>query len=171
MTRTMVTYVLLILLALLLLLAVGYVLYVLGQILIGILSESFRKKTPPRQFQHPDLGTFVLEDGLWSGLLRRDGRDIRFVVGGGDTAPDARLLDRAQSILSSFPKVEQQAVAFLRSRESEAGQMPLDFYMLDVTDGKRPDDFTLEFIGEDDGDRVWRVEFEAGQPKSTGFDD
>jgi hypothetical protein len=167
----MVTYVLLILLALLLLLAVGYVLYILGQIVVAILSESFGKKKPGREFQHLALGTIVHEDGLWNGSAHRKGRDIPFLVAGTDTEPDPRLLDRLQSILGRFTDVEQRALSFLRSQESETRNMALDFYMLDVADKNYPDDFTLEFVGEADGDRVWRVEFEAGQPKSTGFDD
>jgi len=167
----MLTYVLLILLALLLLLAVGYVLYVVVGTVVGILRESFGKKTPRREFRHPALGTIVHEDGLWNGSAHRSGRDIPFLVAGGDAQPDARLLDRLQTILSRFSEVEQQALAFLRDQEPEARNMPLDFYMLDVADERSPDDFTLEFVNDADGDRVWRVEFQAGQPKNAGFDD
>ena len=167
----MLTYVLLTALALLLLLAVGRVLYVVGYAVVGIARESFEKKALHREFEHPGLGTIVHEDGLWHGLVHRNDREIPFLIAGSDTEPDPGLLGRLQSVLSRFSTVEEQALRFLRSREGETREMPLDLYMLDVVEENCPDGFTLEFVGEADGDRVWRVEFENGKPKSTGFDD
>lgn len=42
---------------------------------------------------------------------------------------------------------------------------------LDVVDADRRDAYTLEFVADQDDSRVWRVEFEVGQPSRTSFDD
>lgn len=85
--------------------------------------------------------------------------------------PDDDLLRRVGGIIGRFPEVERQAADYLREHEAEIGKAALEVYGLEVTEGNRPDDFSLEFLADGDDSRVWRVEFEAGQPKQTGFDD
>ncbi|HEV2393457.1 MAG TPA: hypothetical protein VG146_13985 [Verrucomicrobiae bacterium] len=81
------------------------------------------------------------------------------------------MLRRVGGIIGRFPEVERQAADYLREHEAEIGKAALEVYGLEVTEGNRPDDFSLEFLADGDDSRVWRVEFEAGQPKQTGFDD
>ncbi len=154
-----------------LLLAVSVLLFGVGRFLYGIAHYYLRERKPERQFHHADFGVFTSDGDLWSCKLERDGREIRLVIGGAEDAPSGRLLAQAQSIIGRFAAEEQRAIEFLRSREEEIRNVPLNFYCLDFTDEQRPDDFTFEFIDPRDDSRVWRVEFMAGEPKETGFDD
>jgi hypothetical protein len=92
-------------------------------------------------------------------------------VGGTGFAPDDTLLEHVGAVLSRFAEVEKQAVEFLRAREAAVRRAGLKVYGLEIPDQKHADDFSLEFLADGDDSRVWRVEFESGQPKLTGFDD
>lgn len=158
-------------LAVALLLAVGLLVFGVGRIAYGIAHYYLRERKPERQFRHPELGLFASDNDLWMCEIRRDGRDIRVVVGGTESGPSERLLAKGQDILGRFAEVEQRAIKFLRTREAEVRDGTLELYALDVTDEQRPGDFTFEFIDSRNGERAWRVEFVAGEPRHTGFDD
>ena len=162
---------LIIVLSIALLLAVGVLVFGVGRFVYGIAHYYLRERKPERQFQHEEFGVFTSDGDLWSCELRRDGRELRLLIGGTEDVPNERLLAQAQSILGRFAGVEQRAIEFLRSREEELRAATLDFYCLDITDEQHPDDFTFEFLDPRDDSRVWRVEFVAGEPKHTGFDD
>ncbi|GDY21770.1 hypothetical protein LBMAG56_31170 [Verrucomicrobiota bacterium] len=152
-------------------LAVGLLVFGVGRIVYGIAHYYLRERKPERQFRHPELGLFTSDDDLWMCEVRRDGRDIRIVVGGTESAPSEKLLAQGQEILGRFAEVEQRAIEFLRTREAEVLDGTLELYALDIIDEQRPDDFTFEFIDSRNGERAWRVEFVAGEPRHTGFDD
>ncbi len=162
---------LIIVLAAALVLAVGILLIGVGRIVYGIAHYYLRERKPTHEVQHPTYGLLTGEGGIWSGTARADGREIHFTVVGSDSRPDDHLLRRVGGILGRFPEVERQAAEHLREHEAEIGKAALEVYGLDVTEGTRPDDFTLGFLADGDDSRVWRVEFQAGQPKQTGFDD
>jgi hypothetical protein len=162
---------LIIVLAAALVLAVGILLFGVGRIVYGIAHYHLRERQPTREVRHPAYGSLTGEGGLWTGVAHPNGREVRFTVGGTDSAPDDGLLRRVDGIIGRFAEVERRAVEHLREHEAEIGRAALDVYGLEVTEGNRPDDFTLEFLADGDDSRVWRVEFEAGQPKQTGFDD
>jgi hypothetical protein len=162
---------LLIVISIALLVAVAVLVFGVGRIVFGIARYYFHERKPERQFQHPEFGVFTSNSDLWSCELHRDGRELRLLVGGTESAPSERLLVQAQSILGRFAKVEQQAAEFLRIKEEELRTATLDFYCLEITDKQRPDDFTFEFVDPRDDSRAWRVEFVAGEPRHTGFDD
>ena len=162
---------LIIVLAAALVLAVGILLFGVGRIVYGIAHYHLAERQPIREVQYPTFGLLTGEGGIWSGATRADGREIHFTVAGSDTAPDEELLRRLGGIIGRLPDVERQAAEHLRNQEAEIGKAALEVYSLDVTKGTRPDDFTLEFLADGDDSRVWRVEFQAGQPKQTGFDD
>lgn len=126
---------------------------------------------PPVEFRHPEFGVLRLNSGLWSGEAQRDGRSIRFCVGGTDTAPDAGLLDRVRELLGRFRDVERTALDFLRAQEASVCDGEFEFYSLDFLWEDKPHLYTLEFTLAGDGDGLWRVEFESGQPKYVGRDD
>lgn len=154
-----------------LLLAIGVLVFGFGQIIYGIAHYYWRERKPTRKVQHPRLGMLASEGSLWAGVVRRDGRDIRFLVGGSENAADERLLSQVENIIGSFAESERRAVDFLRNREACVRDSHLDFYMLVVSDRGRPDHFTFEFVERGDDSREWRVEFIAGEPTHTGFDD
>lgn len=162
---------LIIILSIALLLAVGLLVVGAGKFVYGVARYYLRERKPECQFRHAEFGVFTSDGDLWSCELRRDGREIRLLIGGTEDAPSDRLLAQAQSILGRFAAVEQRALEFLRSREEDVRAATLDFYCLDITDEQRPGDFTFEFIDPRDDSRAWRVKFVAGEPKETGFDD
>jgi hypothetical protein len=126
---------------------------------------------PPQEFQHEQLGVLLGEEGLWSGRVQRHGRDIPFVVGGTEAAPDRHLLDVLLGLLMKFPDLEASALQFLCPPEAPVEPNDFTFQSIDVLSPKRPGCFTLEFSLEGDDGAIWRVEFEGEQPKYTGRDD
>ena len=166
--------IIIIVLSVALFLAVGVLIFGVGRIIYGIAHYYLRERIPVREIQHPQLGLLTsagTESSLWEGRARIDGRDIPFVIGGSETAPDDRLVAQLQSIMARFGSLERQAIEFLRSRESEVRDSKLVTYLLDLSDERRHDDFTFEFIDSVNDSQVWRVEFVDGEPKRTGFDD
>jgi hypothetical protein len=159
--------VMLVLLALLL----GLVVWSVARVAYAIARERRRQQGPPVQFRHPALGLFTGDDGLWTCELPQPGGDLRLVVEGIAGAPSEALIARAQVLLSRFPELEQQALAFLRQREAELRGAKLDFYQLLLDDEQHPDNFTLEFLDPRDDSRVWRVGFVKDEPTDTSFDD
>ena len=133
--------------------------------------KSLFAKPPPPEFRDSELGVLTLDCGVWIGTAQREQRALRFIVAGTETAPDAGLLGRVRSLLSRFSDTERSAMEFLRSRESEVREARLDFYSFEFLWEDKPDDFAFEFLAGGDDSRVWRVEFVAGQPSQTGFDD
>ena len=134
--------------------------------------KSLFAKPPPPEFRDSELGLLTLDcGGVWIGKVQRDGREIRFTVAGTDTVPDPGLLGRVRALLPRFFDVERSAMEFLRSRESGLRQARFDFYSFEFLWEDKPDDFAFEFLSDGDDSRVWRVEFLAGQPHQTGFDD
>lgn len=162
---------LIIVLAAALVLAVGILLFGVGRIVYGIAHYYLRERQPIGEVRHPTFGLLTGEGGIWSGTTPTNGREVHFTVAGSDSAPNEQSLRRLSAIFGRFPDVERQAAEHLRKQEAEIGKAALEVYGLDVTEGTRPDDFTLEFLADGDDSRVWRVEFQAGQPKQTGFDD
>ena len=167
--------VIIIVLSAVLLAAVVVLVFGVGRIVYGIARYYLRERKPIRKIRHPQLGlltTDETDDSLWTGQVQHEGRDICFLLGGSTAAPDERLAAKLQGIIARFGDLEPRAIEFLRSREPEIRKAKLDFYTLDVSDGRRPEDFTFEFLdAADDYSGVWRVEFVGGEPKHTGFDD
>ncbi len=58
---------------------------------------------------------------------------------------------------------------YLREHEPEISKTTLEVYGLEVAERSHADEFTLEFVAVPDESHAWRVEFEAGEPKRTGF--
>lgn len=133
--------------------------------------KSFFAAKPPVEFQHPEFGVLTLDSGLWSGEVQRDGKGVRFHIGGTDTAPDAGLLDRVRELLGRFPEVQRSALDFLRVQEASVRQGEFEFYSLDFLWEDEPHLYSLEFTLAGDDDGIWRVEFENGEPKYVGRDD
>jgi hypothetical protein len=133
--------------------------------------KSLFAKPQSVEFRDAELGTLTLDSGVWIGAFQHDGRKLRFVVGGTDSAPDAGLVACVRALLNRFADTERKAVEFLRSRESEIRQAHLDFYSFEFLLEEKLEDFAFEFLADGDDSRVWRVEFVAGRPSQTGFDD
>lgn len=150
-----------------LLIAVGMFAHGVSPIVYGIASSSFRKRTPERQFQHPEFGLLTSEESLWTCEVQRDGRTIRFTVDGTESVPSEIQLAHAQRLLPRFAEIERRAIEFLWSKVDEIRGTKLDFYCLDILEEPR---FTLEFINPTDDWGVWRVEFVAGEPTEIGYD-
>src|SRR4051812_19254111 len=108
------------------------------------LLKSLFTKSPPPEFRDSNLGVLMLDCGVWIGTVQRDGRALRFIVAGTETAPDAVLLDRVRSLLGRFSDMERSAMSFLRSRESELREAQLALYSFEFLWEDRPDDFVLE---------------------------
>jgi hypothetical protein len=166
--------VIIIVLSIALLGAVVVLLFGVRKFIYGIAHYYLRERQPIHRIQHPQLGLLTADesdDTLWTGQARIEGRNIPFVLAGSATAPDERLAGQLQSVTARFGSLERQALEFVRGRESEARDAALDFYMLDVSDERHPEDFTFEFVDGSDDSRVWRFEFADREPRETGFDD
>jgi len=129
-----------------------------------------RPSSVPDEFQHASLGLLSGEEGLWSGRVQQDGRDIPFVVGGSEAAPDPHLLDVLQGLLVKLPDLEASALQFLCPPEAPVEPGDFAFQSVDLLSPKRPECVTLEFALEGDPGAIWRVEFADGQPKFSGRD-
>lgn len=162
---------LIIVLSITLILAVCVLVFGVGRFVYGIAHYYLRERKPARYFRHAEFGVFTSDGDLWSCELHRESRALRLLIAGTKDEPNERLLTQAKSILERFAAVEQRAIEFLRNREKELCATTLNFYCLDITNVQRPKDFTFEFIDPRDDSLVWRVEFVAGEPKRTGFDD
>ena len=162
---------LIIVLAAALVLAVGVLLFGVGRMAFGIGRYYLRERHASREVEHPTFRLLTGEGGIWSGTTRIDGREIHFAVPGSDSAPDEQLLRRVVEIVGRFADVERRGAGQLRKQEAETRNAPLEVYGLEVTDGTGPDDFTLEFLADGDDSWVWRVAFQGGEPRLTGFDD
>ena len=138
--------------------------------MFGWLKNLFGKKTP-RTFSHPELGVITFDCGVWGGSVWQGEREIRFSLGGTDKAPDEGSINELLKLLLRFRDVEQCAKDFLVSRESELSGASLEFYSLDLLWVDKSENFTFEFIANNDDSCVWRVEFIEGKPAQTGFDD
>jgi hypothetical protein len=160
-----------IILSIALLVALGLLVFGVGRFVCGIAHYYFRETKPVRQFQHPELGLLALENGIWEGTAKIDGRAIRYWLGGGDTVPDESLVKQFQQLTVRLGELELEANHFLKCREPAVREAQLDFYGLSILNERQPDDFTLEFVDVNDDSKVWRVDFVAGQPRQTGFDD
>ena len=125
----------------------------------------------PVEFRDPELGILVLDCGVWIGSVPLERRRLRFVVAGTETEPYPGLLIRARALRAGFSGVERVAMEFLRSREKEVSESRLEVYAFECLWEERPEDFALEFLADGDDARIWRVEFVAGRPSQTGFDD
>jgi len=125
---------------------------------------------PPVQYQHPAFGVLTLDSGVWGGSTQHGGREIRFYVGGTETAPDAGLLQRVRDLVARLPEAERAALDFIRS-QSPAVTGEFTFYSLDFLWEDKPHIFAMEFTLAGDDDGIWRVEFEHEQPKFVGRDD
>jgi len=163
-----------IILSVALLLAAVVLIFGIGRFIYGIAHYYLRERKLAREIQHPQLGLLKsagIDSNLWEGRARIDGREIPFVIGGSKTAPDERLVAQLQSIKARFGDLEHRAIAFLKSREQEIRDANLATYRLDVSNERRHDDFTFEFVDSANDSQVWRVKFVDGEPKQTGFDD
>ena len=162
---------LIIVLAAALVLAVGVLLFGVGRIAFGIGRYYLRERHASREVEHPTFRLLTGEGGIWSGTTRIEGRDIHFTVSGSDSAPDEQLLRRIGEIIGRFADVERRGAEHLRKQEAETRNATFEVYGLEVKDWSGPDDFTLEFLADGDDSRVWRVAFQGGEPRLTGFDD
>jgi hypothetical protein len=127
----------------------------------------------PVEIQHPHLGLVSGEDGLWTGRVQQDGRDIPFVVAGTEAGPDPHLLERLLDLLTNFRDVEACALQFLCPQDPAVPAKPGDFTFqsFDLLWPQKPECFTLEFALDGDDGSIWRVEFHNGHPYYTGRDD
>ena len=106
-------------------------------------------KPPPPEFRDSELGVLKLDCGVWIGIVHQAGRDLRFIVAGTATAPDAGLLGSVRSLLTRFQDTERGALEFLRSRESELRQARSDFYSFEFLWEGKPNDFAFEFLADE----------------------
>ena len=111
-------------------------------------------------FEHPTLGTFQHNDGIWTSSLR----GIQLCLAGDDSQPNRGLLLAAIALLGRLPEVQDTALDFLVSQEEAPSKEDFTCYDLELLYQGTPNHFALRFIllGDDGG--VWRVEFEDGAP-------
>jgi len=97
---------LIIVLAAALVAAVAVLLFGAGRIVYGIAHYYLRERQPTREVRHPTYGLLSGEGGLWTGIARPHGQEVRFTVGGTDSAPHDVLLQRVDGIIGRFAEVE-----------------------------------------------------------------
>ena len=133
--------------------------------------KSAFQKSPRREFQDPELGIFILESAIWSGKAKHADREIQFYVAGTEDIPYPVLKNSLRKLLANFKSTEMEAENFLKNQESELKDSKLSFYSVDFLWEDRPDDFSMEFLADENDSVVWRVNFQNGKPKNAGFDD
>lgn len=136
-------------------------------------TEKIKTRTirPSLPQSHPVPRLLVPDGTCWMCMVHHNGRDLRLLVGGTKNAPDEHLLARARDLLGKLPDMERRAIKFLRSRESTIRETHLGTHTIEMLDERHPDHFTLEFPAPGDDSRFWRVEFMAGEPRHTEFDE
>jgi hypothetical protein len=126
------------------------------------LSKWFGPKPDPI-FEHPTLGSFHLEDGIWTSRLA-GAMNVELSLAGSDSAPNEGLLAAASALLERFPEVRDTALAFLVSQEEAPAREDFSCYDIEWLREDAPDHFALRFLLLGDLGGIWRVEFEEGAP-------
>lgn len=134
------------------------------------LNEWFAPKPHP-VFEHPTLGTFRAEAGVWTASIPQGKADIALTLAGNESAPDERLINAASALLARFAEVEEQALFVLTSQPEAPSREDFTCYGLEFLREEFPNHFSLSFILFGDLGGLWRVEFEDGEPLFLARDD
>jgi hypothetical protein len=130
------------------------------------LNKWFAPKAHPA-FNHPTLGSFQLDDGIWTSRIH----DIELSLAGNESAPNEALLVAASALLDQFSKVKETALVFLVSQDEAPDKEDFTCYDLELLREECPNHFALRFILLGDLGGMWRVEFEDGAPLFLTRDD
>jgi hypothetical protein len=134
------------------------------------LPEWFSPKPHP-VFEHPALGSFRFEDGVWISNIPQGANTLALSIAGSDTAPDDGLVAAASALLARFSEVKEEALAFLTSQEEAPGREDFICNGMELLREDCPSHFSLSFILFGDLGGIWRVEFEDGAPEFLARDD
>jgi hypothetical protein len=134
------------------------------------LNEWFAPKPHPL-FEHPTLGTFRFEDGVWKANIPQGASTLELSIAGDDAAPNQTLVTAATGLLARFAEVKDAALDFLTSQEEAPSREDFTCYDLELLREEFPNHFSLSFILFGDLGGLWRVEFEDGEPLFLARDD
>jgi hypothetical protein len=128
------------------------------------------------EIQHPKLGRLVYEEeGYWTGRASFGEYKIEFSIDGNETGIDAGLDEICVEALNHFFEFNKKALALLRQTVSDYGiPVPLEFAPFEIIwiwKEENKEGFTIRFNDNQDPYKLWRVEFENGEPINCGYDD
>jgi hypothetical protein len=126
------------------------------------LKNWFASKPDP-VFEHPTLGSFHVEGGIWTSRIP-GAHPVELSLAGGSSAPNEGLLAAASALLERFPEVRDTALAFLVAQEGAPSKEDFSCYDIEWLREDAPDQFALRFLLLGDLGGMWRVEFEQGIP-------
>jgi len=130
------------------------------------LNKWFAPKPQPI-FVHPTLGSFELDDGIWTGRFQ----GIELSLAGNESAPNEALFVAATALLDRFLEVKETALVYLVSQDEAPDKEDFTCYDLELLREECPNHFALRFMLLGDLGGMWRVEFEDGAPLFLTRDD
>ena len=111
------------------------------------LNEWFESKPHP-VFEHPTLGPFSVEGGVWKASIPQGTGSLELSLAGSESAPDEKLLASASALLARFSEVKETALAFLLSQEEAPNKEDFTCYDLELLREDCPDHFSLRTCPE-----------------------
>ena len=126
---------------------------------------------PHPAFEHPTLGSFVFEDGIWTAQIPQGTNSLELSLAGNDSGPPERLIEAAIDLLARFAQVKEQALDFLIAQEEAPNREDFICHGMQLLLDDYPNHFSLTFILFGDLGGSWRVEFEDGAPEFLARDD
>jgi hypothetical protein len=140
--------------------------------------DSLFGKTVSKQIQieHPEFGTLTYNpDGWWDGKTQAAGFDLELSIDGDENGLGEGLDEICGDVLNRFPQYHARALIKLDQTVSEY-KIPIaleftPFEILWIWKDSQKDGFAIRFNDNDDEYKLWRVEFENGEPIGCGYDD
>jgi len=123
------------------------------------------------------LGPIVFDEdvGAWTAAVTIDGEPLEFNIGG-DTTPNPVLVAHARAIAASADAFRSKVRELLVAESKRVGDgraseeiLALEIENVCLWESGPPVTGMIYFLGGDD-DRVWRCDYEDGEPKDLGFD-
>lgn len=104
------------------------------------LNEWFATKPQP-VFEHPTLGTFRAENGLWISEIPQGENTLLLSLAGDEAAPIQSLTSAATDLLTRFAEVKTVALDFLTSQEEAPSREDFACYDLELLHEEFPNHF------------------------------
>jgi hypothetical protein len=152
-------------------------LYVLARIGGQIVSCVLEERRPKPKLDHPELGVITFDKYFWRGERTHRGNRFVFYVDGPVEGPSPPAVARLLAVLKNVDATTETAVDYLMSTKDNypfLNSHPLRREMWRLEDVGGPDengdfDLHMELEGEPNGS--WIVQFKAGRPVFSGYED
>lgn len=136
------------------------------------------KKTNKKklQIEHPELGTLTYDpDGWWNGKTSTNGYELELSIDGDETGVGFGLDEICVDVLRRFAEFKAKALIKLNQTVLEY-KIPIaleftPFQIMWIAKESTNVCFAIGFNDNHDQYKLWRVEFENGEPVGCGYDD